>query len=55
MSYRLAIDVGGTFTDVALLDNEAGQVNIVKVPSTLSNPSEGVIAGIEKIGPPQSS
>lgn len=49
MSHRLAIDVGGTFTDVALLDSEVGKVNIVKLPSTPENPSEGVMAGIEKI------
>ncbi|MFC6769976.1 hydantoinase/oxoprolinase N-terminal domain-containing protein, partial [Halorubrum pallidum] len=41
---RIGVDVGGTFTDVALsLD---GEIVTAKVPST-ADQSEGVIAGIE--------
>ena len=29
-SYRLAVDVGGTFTDFALLDEASGEVHIAK-------------------------
>uniref|UniRef100_UPI001562923D hydantoinase/oxoprolinase family protein n=1 Tax=Halosegnis longus TaxID=2216012 RepID=UPI001562923D len=42
---RVSVDVGGTFTDVALL-TEAGLAT-AKVPSTEAQ-SEGVVAGIEK-------
>ncbi|NKC13818.1 MAG: hydantoinase/oxoprolinase family protein [Gammaproteobacteria bacterium] len=42
---RLAIDVGGTFTDVVAVD-EAGTVTFVKVPSTPHDQSLGVMDGI---------
>jgi N-methylhydantoinase A len=41
----VGVDVGGTFTDVALLVN--GELVTAKVPST-DEQSDGVIAGIEK-------
>ena len=41
--YRLGIDIGGTFTDATLINEETGAVRIVKVPSTPSNPSTGFI------------
>ena len=37
-----AVDVGGTFTDIVVLDSETGDVRIGKVPTTPSDPSEGV-------------
>ena len=40
MGYRLGIDVGGTFTDLALLDAETGRFAIEKVPSVPADPSE---------------
>ena len=43
---RLGVDVGGTFTDVALLTDSGGLVT-AKVPSTVDQ-SEGVMQGIEK-------
>lgn len=49
MSYRLGVDVGGTFTDVALLNAETGELSITKVPSTPDNPSQGVLSGIKDI------
>lgn len=44
---RVAIDVGGTFTDVLLLD-DAGALQEFKVPTTPVDPSVGVIKGLEK-------
>lgn len=41
--YRLGIDIGGTFTDATLIDEETGTVHVVKVPSTPSKPSSGFI------------
>ncbi|XVH33008.1 hydantoinase/oxoprolinase family protein [Haloferacaceae archaeon DSL9] len=43
---RIGVDVGGTFTDVALLDGD-GDLTTVKVPST-DDQSVGVMEGIEK-------
>ena len=40
------VDVGGTFTDVIVADTETGEVWIRKVPSTVADPSEGLIAGV---------
>lgn len=43
---KLGVDVGGTFTDVCLLDANTGQVWIDKLPSTPENQSVGFIDGI---------
>lgn len=45
---RIAIDIGGTFTDLALLDNE-GVVHQGKVSSTPDDPSRAVIAGVKML------
>ncbi|MFP6814288.1 MAG: hydantoinase/oxoprolinase N-terminal domain-containing protein, partial [Pseudomonadales bacterium] len=34
MTYKLGVDVGGTFTDVLLIDSQSGSVHTAKVPST---------------------
>ena len=47
--YRLGIDVGGTFTDGILIDEETGETRIAKVPSTPSDPSVGFLAAVERI------
>lgn len=44
---RTAIDVGGTFTDVVLLDTASGRLRFDKVPTTPSRPEEGVLNGFE--------
>ncbi len=46
---RLGVDVGGTFTDLILLDAAKGKVWSAKVPSTPQDSSIGVLNGIEKI------
>ena len=45
MSYRIGIDVGGTFTDLVLVD-DAGRVTHGKSPSTPSDQSVGVMEGL---------
>jgi N-methylhydantoinase A len=50
MSVRVGIDVGGTFTDLALFDESSGQVRVTKAPSTPGAPSGGVNAVIDKAG-----
>lgn len=46
MSYRLGIDIGGTFTDFSLMNEATGQTLIAKVPSTPSHPSQAVLQGL---------
>jgi N-methylhydantoinase A/oxoprolinase/acetone carboxylase beta subunit len=46
---RLAIDVGGTFTDLVLIDSESGQLAFGKVPTTTADPSEGALAGVSQL------
>src|SRR3990172_4556141 len=47
--YRIGVDVGGTFTDVALYDEAGGTVAVHKVPSVPQDPSQGILAGIAAI------
>ena len=46
--YRLGVDVGGTHTDLVLLDTTTGELLIEKVASTPRNPALGVLDGIAK-------
>jgi N-methylhydantoinase A len=46
--YRLGVDVGGTHTDLVLLDTATGGLLIEKVASTPRNPALGVLDGIAK-------
>ena len=47
--YRLGVDVGGTFTDLMLIDERSGKTHVAKVSSTPKDSSLGVLNGIEKI------
>ena len=47
--YRLGVDIGGTFTDVMMIDEQTGQVHIGKVPSTPRDPSVGFLDATERI------
>ncbi len=49
MSYRLGVDVGGTFTDLLLINEESGETYTAKVPSTPEDSSIGVLNGIARI------
>ncbi len=49
MPYRLGVDVGGTFTDLLLIDEETGATWRDKVPSTPHDPSVAVINGTKAI------
>ncbi len=44
--YRLGVDVGGTHTDLVLLDSETGDIAVEKVSSTPRNPAIGVLNGV---------
>src|SRR5690606_39014154 len=45
--WRIGVDVGGTFTDLVMVDRE-GSIHVVKVPSTPSDPSKGVLAAVAR-------
>lgn len=49
MSYRLGVDVGGTFTDLLLISEETGKTFTAKVPSTPEDSSIGVLNGVARI------
>ena len=48
MGNRLAADIGGTFTDLVLLD-EVGNLHVHKTPSTPDDFKVGVLTGVEGI------
>lgn len=48
-TYRLGVDVGGTFTDLLLINESSGETFSAKVPSTPADSSIGVLNGIAKI------
>lgn len=43
---RIAVDIGGTFTDIEILEEATGRVHQFKTPSTPSDPSIGLLSGI---------
>ena len=49
MSYRLGVDVGGTFTDLLLVNEKNGRTWSAKVPSTPADQSIGVLNGISRV------
>ena len=49
MTYRLGVDVGGTFTDLLLFDETSGRFWRHKTPSTPHDSSEGILTGVKAI------
>ena len=50
VSFVIAVDIGGTFTDLVLLDRSTGQARFGKVMTTPKNPADGVMAAVESMG-----
>ncbi len=46
VAFRVACDVGGTFTDLCILDENTGKMHVAKTPTT-ADPIDGVVKGIE--------
>jgi N-methylhydantoinase A len=46
MAWRIGVDIGGTFTDVALVDDTSGQIGVAKVLTTPGNLAEGVLGAL---------
>ena len=49
MAYRLGVDVGGTFTDLLLINEDTGETFRAKVPTTPANQAAAVLDGIERV------
>jgi N-methylhydantoinase A len=49
MGYRLGVDIGGTFTDAILIDEETGASRVNKVSSTPTDPSVGFLHVTDRI------
>lgn len=47
--YRLGVDIGGTFTDLVLLEESTGELRILKLPSTPSDPAIGFLRGVDRL------
>ena len=46
----VGVDVGGTFTDLIVVDETTRNVHIAKVPTTVRNQAEGVLAALREAG-----
>ena len=46
---RIGVDVGGTFTDLILIDEAAGAITVDKVPSTPDDPARAVMTGVDAL------
>lgn len=47
MSYRIGVDIGGTFTDLLVTDDD-GEARVYKSPTTPDDPSIGFFKGLER-------
>ena len=45
-NFRIGVDVGGTHTDLVLLNPKTGEIEVEKVASTPHNPAIGVLNGV---------
>lgn len=52
--HRVGIDVGGTFTDGIVYNEETREMKVIKVPSTPRNPEEGILNSVTQSGIPVS-
>ena len=46
MPYRVSVDIGGTFTDLVILDERNGRIQTLKVSSTPSEPTNAVLNAV---------
>ncbi len=49
MTYRIGVDIGGTFTDFAMIDDRDGTLSFDKILTTPADPSRAVLEGLERI------
>ena len=48
--YYVGVDIGGTFTDVVIYNSVSNKVDVIKVPSTPSNPEVAVVEALKAAG-----
>ena len=46
MAWRIGVDIGGTFTDVALVDDATGEIGVAKAPTTPQDFAAGVLSAL---------
>ncbi|MBO0764210.1 MAG: hydantoinase/oxoprolinase family protein, partial [Hyphomicrobiaceae bacterium] len=46
MMWRIGVDIGGTFTDVALVDEATGRIGVAKVPTNPRALAQGVLSAL---------
>ena len=49
MAYRVAVDIGGTFTDFCVFDDETRRIETLKVLSTPDKPGSEIITGLREL------
>ena len=47
MAWRIGVDIGGTFTDVALIDEASGRIGVAKALTTPADFTEGVLSALQ--------
>ena len=47
--FRLAVDIGGTFTDTVLVDGQGGIPATAKTPTTPDSPTDGAFDGVRRV------
>jgi N-methylhydantoinase A len=47
MAWRIGVDIGGTFTDVALVEETSGCIGVAKVPTTPEDLAAGVLSALQ--------
>lgn len=47
--WKLGVDIGGTFTDLVMVDEETGELSVTKYPTTTQDPSKGFTNGIDML------
>jgi N-methylhydantoinase A len=50
--FALGVDVGGTFTDLVLVDQGSGTLRVAKVPTTVGDQASGFLEGLARLGVP---
>ena len=48
MQYVVGVDIGGTFTDVSVIDRRTGREVIAKSPTTPHDLIEGLLDGVQR-------
>lgn len=47
-SYRIGVDIGGTFTDLVAVSEATGEIHVTKVPTVPADPSEGFLDALTR-------